>query len=838
MARKKKEEKSEEYYVEAILAARVIAMSEQEEEPKPKKRKKNAKSKSSPQSPVIVWEYKVKWYGYDKEEDNTWEPAENLDKSCSRLLKSFWDIIGHDDKDWPVGTELKPPIDWIAKERKRFAREHKKEERKKKNSLSNVTEDDQDSQPQSTPPPKKTETKKKKKVILPLPYTTYVAHGQQSLVIESESDSDAPLARRPVKATNNGKRSKKATPVETPETSPPVTVEDMPSNSRGKKRKRSEEQLTVSRRQSSPLSITDSPNSLFSEVDNEISIDADTVPPPPPPAQLPPLPVRQTVPPLPARPSVPSLPMRTKAQPNPHAKLAAMPHEPESSNTGISTKQRLGQGALAPMLPRKMSGPSTKPKLSPVRTGSSTIMSTGFRKTSQIMSPSIIHQEPTLASLNAAPSSPHMTATLLDIPMVQTPTELELEPPNFSFGGDSFSGADEFLQSIMPPELPLPSSIKPPANLKTPDTLIATIMPWSLSQEQIAKESRMPFTDPPSAKTAFEEYFDHANASEIQRQEFENSLKTRPLFHEAIRILRFSPKIYDYLKQTNRPWAVCPPLDSANGKSMLEVQFMRTILLRIKEEAQAAHRADPSSRLKLPISKEAPSPETAQVIFFHVGALPRLNKFAFLRDRLRSSDYVRFYTFGSHPSVSSKLWGVKEIFPVGGVVTFHPSSLMLQPYEVMQLVRRIEEHPFWTAYILPSVLGMVVHMAQGEYLYSYLLKAIESGQIALIEAPPDGKHCYGQPAFDRRLRWFEDYISGLPPSNDEALSLARAAFHSKTANVPEAQWRFLMEREVAEDLARMQRQPAFISDYRRYVVITGTTVNRQDSVSAPMLFDK
>lgn len=215
-------------------------------------------------------------------------------------------------------------------------------------------------------------------------------------------------------------------------------------------------------------------------------------------------------------------------------------------------------------------------------------------------------------------------------------------------------------------KLPLPSTIKPPTNVKTSDSLIATIMPWSLTQEQIAKESRVAFANPSSTKTAFEDnYFKLANASEQQRQEYENSLRTRPLFHEAIRVLRFSPKIYYYLKQTPRPWTVCPPPGSGSGKSMFEVQMMRTILQRIREEAQAAHRADPASRHKLPISREASNPETAQMIFFHVGALSHLNKYPFLRDRLRSPEYVRFYTFGSHPSVSSKLWGIKEIFPVG-----------------------------------------------------------------------------------------------------------------------------------------------------------------------------
>lgn len=218
------------------------------------------------------------------------------------------------------------------------------------------------------------------------------------------------------------------------------------------KRKRPEEERpTVSQRQSSSPPIVDSPNSLFSEVDNQMNIDTNTDPVPSvplPPSQPPPLPVRQAVPPLPARPSVPSLPTRTRAQPNPHTKLASLPQEAESSNSGISTKQRLAQGALAPMLPRKHSGPSTKPKLSPVRTGSSTIMHTGFRKSSQIAASSNIHHEPTLASLNAGPLSPNMAATLPDIPMVQTPTEFE--PPSHSFGGDSFGYATSLVLCYWP----------------------------------------------------------------------------------------------------------------------------------------------------------------------------------------------------------------------------------------------------------------------------------------------------------------------------------------------------------------------------------------------------
>ncbi|KIY63666.1 hypothetical protein CYLTODRAFT_425884, partial [Cylindrobasidium torrendii FP15055 ss-10] len=32
-----------------------------------------------------TWQYLVKWYGYDKVSDNTWEPEANLQDSCRRI---------------------------------------------------------------------------------------------------------------------------------------------------------------------------------------------------------------------------------------------------------------------------------------------------------------------------------------------------------------------------------------------------------------------------------------------------------------------------------------------------------------------------------------------------------------------------------------------------------------------------------------------------------------------------------------------------------------------------------------------------------------------------------
>jgi hypothetical protein len=122
-------------------------------------------------------------------------------------------------------------------------------------------------------------------------------------------------------------------------------------------------------------------------------------------------------------------------------------------------------------------------------------------------------------------------------------------------------------------------------------------------------------------------------------------------------------------------------------------------------------------------------------------------------------------------------------------------------------------------------------LSRTKWAYSYLLKAIEGGQLALIEAPPENKFCFGEPSNDHRTRWFNDYLTALPPSQEEALSFAMGALASVTANTPQSNWPMLIEKEVAQDLARMQTQPSILTEYRRYVVLTGVPIARQDSVS-------
>jgi hypothetical protein len=127
------EDEEEVYHVEVITKARVAPVSDSSSEDEPESSvsgilRKKKKDKTHSQA---RWEYWVKWAGYDTDA-NSWEPEKNV-ADCQRLLSSFWDHIGMDNEDYPVGYEVHAKESWIRKEKKFFAREYKglQEQRKK-----------------------------------------------------------------------------------------------------------------------------------------------------------------------------------------------------------------------------------------------------------------------------------------------------------------------------------------------------------------------------------------------------------------------------------------------------------------------------------------------------------------------------------------------------------------------------------------------------------------------------------------------------------------------------------------------------------------------------------
>lgn len=107
--------------------------------------------------------------------------------------------------------------------------------------------------------------------------------------------------------------------------------------------------------------------------------------------------------------------------------------------------------------------------------------------------------------------------------------------------------------------------------------------------------------------------------------------------------------------------------------------------------------------------------------------------------------------------------------------------------------------------------------SRGNFVYEDLLKAIEDGSVALLQAP---QSTLDPPAQDNsKLLWTRWMIrvAGLDARGilEECLKLAAEQFaHTSEADLPAA-----IEQEIVRDLLRMQTQPVIMDNYRRFVVI-------------------
>ena len=88
--------------------------------------------------------------------------------------------------------------------------------------------------------------------------------------------------------------------------------------------------------------------------------------------------------------------------------------------------------------------------------------------------------------------------------------------------------------------------------------------------------------------------------------------------------------------------------------------------------------------------------------------------------------------------------------------------------------------------------------------------------MALIHAPPEKTTTHS--ANDHQQIWMRQYLCLTPFTAKRALEIGVQAFHSKYADASESERPQKMENEILTDLSSMQRQPAIMKDYRRYVV--------------------
>ncbi|KAJ7293251.1 hypothetical protein C8J57DRAFT_1268515 [Mycena rebaudengoi] len=344
-----------------------------------------------------------------------------------------------------------------------------------------------------------------------------------------------------------------------------------------------------------------------------------------------------------------------------------------------------------------------------------------------------------------------------------------------------------------------------PLELQSSSLLIAALLTWKPFQQEARRSfSLLPSRlSPPLPKAA------------------ERRLLPDSKYQLALRILKFPLSLHQWMSiSPNRmprpkPKSYCIWGLSSEGKGPQdrETAYLVSILNHCKA-VRVGFKAE------------------IRAVFVHVGAVKSIHKMPYIVDRRGRTCSVHFYTYGTHETVHPEHWGVYEIYPVGGVVTFTPNALYEDPWGVINKMKIISQHPLWTCYLLPSVLGLATKLStadedplaafdRGVFVFELLLKAIDDGEVSLLRAPPLGRN----PTLnsDPMAAWMRDHWVTRPLGPRRILELCVNTFSAKYSNVPSTRWSSMVEAEISEDLSLMQIQPHIMKQYRRFVVIKAGT---------------
>ncbi|KAJ6577748.1 hypothetical protein B0H19DRAFT_1121271 [Mycena capillaripes] len=221
----------------------------------------------------------------------------------------------------------------------------------------------------------------------------------------------------------------------------------------------------------------------------------------------------------------------------------------------------------------------------------------------------------------------------------------------------------------------------------------------------------------------------------------------------------------------------------------------------------------------------SPTDMSADMVFVHVGALRNIHNLPHLTLR-RLYPEIRFCLYGTHRAVSPSRWGFREIYLLGGIVTFTPTALVTDAWSVLKTIRRIHAHPLWACYLIPQAVGMAVKLNQLQedetpdsytgilpYPLAKIFCAVLKGEVSLLHTP------LNNPSGDEFKQWVLDHSLFRPLTTQAILERCTTAFEEAYTSFPQANWASVGRSDVLADMRRMQTQPAVLTEYRRFVVL-------------------
>jgi hypothetical protein len=178
-----------------------------------------------------------------------------------------------------------------------------------------------------------------------------------------------------------------------------------------------------------------------------------------------------------------------------------------------------------------------------------------------------------------------------------------------------------------------------PIDLQQNDTLVAALFRWSITPSAYSEnEWRVPLME-------LESY--PIDLPVLEPDRWDRSLRNNPLYHHAIRVLKFPKHLANYMSMPNRPYCVWwSGGDGTTAEPGVETALLHSILEQCRAK-NVGHKAD------------------VRAVFVHIGALKTLHELPALAERRSKHFEVQFFTYGTHESVIPEHWGVHEMYPLG-----------------------------------------------------------------------------------------------------------------------------------------------------------------------------
>lgn len=206
----------------------------------------------------------------------------------------------------------------------------------------------------------------------------------------------------------------------------------------------------------------------------------------------------------------------------------------------------------------------------------------------------------------------------------------------------SLDGAELALLLMFSPSLDgLCSFLRVPDHLRqnsqNTHTLVA-LLPWLVSSANYNKRA---------TRKAVNETIQRILVPSSQPKDSRRRILKGATTTMAMDLLAFPPVLLDFMNLPNRSYCIWfLPADGTPDNPGLETRQLKLIL---------------SKTNATPVS-----PDTeARVIFIHVGALETFYNLPALVAKRRDTPEVRFFVYGTHESVSSSRWGMREVLPLG-----------------------------------------------------------------------------------------------------------------------------------------------------------------------------